>query len=537
MRILYYSIALYLLELSQEFVVDYRKYHPNIHSFYGGNLFLDWGSSELRLTHDSIWYKSHYKKFRKKVRQELQSQVDNKIVIHLDIQNFYDDISIPLLLNLLDRDIKFSTKRKLCFDKIAQEQLISFFEFMMAGQGGIPQTDNDISSSFLGYLFFIFGDLLIEQELQRDNELIESYSIIRYMDDIYINVLLKENADDKLRQTYISSLTCRIADCLYDHLGLRLNTRTKLFWLNIPEDRLELERNLKKVSPKYEINDEDSEEQPINKVERILSQLQKLKRGRIDSSFDRRTGLDDEILKEVYDKRVSQLFKKPEYKQRLQAIFCDFNFDLIHADPIPILILLLNQEGPVQQFEDFLLTRKYPSSRDIYLTLCYLCQIGFNSPRLARFLANTQQMSQVMELFFAETMYTDMPGYYYLNSRKTLRLALDQPAIEQVRLRVLWEQKGEYTVALNHLLNELHAVCWTLNGLPINEKKDYNATKVIEFLAGKGVPYEIFQKIVNLFDRRNKSPVSHPDPLAYIVSQDEYDEYRSSVGKCLDFIL
>jgi len=536
MRILYYAIALYLLQLTQEFILEYKKRHRNIYSGYGGDLVLDGRSGEIKLTYNSIWYKPHYKLFRKKVRKELQTDHDRKIIFHLDIQNYYDEISIPILLRLLEKNIKPSVRQELCYDLVAQQQLIYFFDFIMKGKPGIPQTDNDISSSFIGYLFLIFGDLLIEQELKKENEPIEKYSIIRYVDDIYVSVLFKKNCESRVREKYINSLSFRIADCLHDHLGLRLNSKTKLFWLNNAEDKAELERNLKKVSPKYEIADEDNEEHPVAKVERILSQLKKLKHERVDSSFTRRTGLDDEILKEVYDERVAQLFKKWEYKQRLRSIFHGFNFDLIHADPIPILILLLENEDVAQYFEEFLLERKNPSSRDIYLILCYLCQTGFISSKLTRFLANTPQMGEIMTVYSTKKICSDKPGYYNLSSQKILKLALVHTVIEQIRLRVLCEQKGEYTVALNHLLNEIHAVCWKLNGLK-TEEKDYKATNVIDFLDSKNVPHEISQKISNLFDRRNKSPVSHPDPIAWLVTQEEYHEYRLSVGKCLDCIL
>lgn len=124
MRILYYAIAFYLLQLSQEFILECRKRHPNIQSYYGGKLMLDGRSGELQLTYDSIWYKPHYKRFRRKVRQELKLRPDHKVVIHLDIQNYYDEISIPLLLNLLDQYIKPSVKMELCYDGVAQKQVV-----------------------------------------------------------------------------------------------------------------------------------------------------------------------------------------------------------------------------------------------------------------------------------------------------------------------------------------------------------------------------------------------------------------------------
>ena len=63
--------------------------------------------------------------------------------------------------------------------------------------------------------------------------------------------------------------------------------------------------------------------------------------------------------------------------------------------------------------------------------------------------------------------------------------------------------------------------------------KNYDGDKAVEFLEIQKVPHEICLKIRNLFDRRNKSPVSHADPIAWAVTESEYDDYRTQVGECL----
>ena len=75
-----------------------------------------------------------------------------------------------------------------------------------------------------------------------------------------------------------------------------------------------------------------------------------------------------------------------------------------------------------------------------------------------------------------------------MTEEQTLKIA--QPnVIEQIRLRVLCEQKGEYSVALNHLLNEIQAICFVLD----EEAKDaskYKEPAVMEFLKNQKVPSE-----------------------------------------------
>lgn len=213
MRVLYYSIALYLLHLSQELVQDYCSSHKHIQADYGGRLLFD-NHNNLILNYNSIWYKPHYKRFRNAVRREIKDDLAQKIVIHVDIQNYYDEISIPILLNFLNENVKPSIQRELRFDAISKAQIAAFFEFMANGKLGIPQSDNDVTSSYIGYLYLVFGDLLLDQEICRNNDVLECHKIIRYMDDLYVSLTFKESVAHSKREIYINSLSARIADCM-----------------------------------------------------------------------------------------------------------------------------------------------------------------------------------------------------------------------------------------------------------------------------------------------------------------------------------
>ena len=79
-RVLYYAVGLYLLELSEEYLKDYKS-HEYIQANYGGNLYLE--DAKLNLKPDSVFYKNHYKKFRKKLRQEIRSNTERKVIIYL----------------------------------------------------------------------------------------------------------------------------------------------------------------------------------------------------------------------------------------------------------------------------------------------------------------------------------------------------------------------------------------------------------------------------------------------------------------------
>ena len=313
LRVAYYSVGLYFVELSQEFVKEfYLCYCNKVFSEYGGKLFFDRQTGNLSLTYDSIWYKPHYKRFRKKVLGETIDDLNDKVVMHVDIQNYYDEISIPILLRLLEQFVKPSVKKNLRFDAITQGQIEAFFEFMSNDGIGIPQSDNDIVSSYIGYLYLVFGDLFIDREIQRENDVIKNYKIIRYMDDTYISITFKQSATKFDREKYINSASARIADCYYEELGLRLNTKTKLFWLNDPKEVDEMIVNLKKVSPGYTPPDDEEVEHPQKKINRIFNQLRKLKKSPLDPSFKLHRDIDTELLKDITSKALIHYCQKEQ---------------------------------------------------------------------------------------------------------------------------------------------------------------------------------------------------------------------------------
>ena len=243
------------------------------------------------------------------------------------------------------------------------------------------------------------------------------------------------------------------------------------------------------------------------------------------------------MLKEVYDKSVQQMLKKCDYKSRLREIFMasdGFDFELVNAYPLPIIILILAYDEVPKEFEKFLLSKEDLTSRDIYLILSYLCQIKFDQAELLELLKQSPQMKEVMEIF-EDSLPPKLIGYYGLRAEQVSKIA-EPNVVEQMRLRILCELKGEYSVALNHLLNEIQAICYVLDE-GANDPEKYKADRVAAFLRNQNIPHETHTKIQNLFDRRNKSPVSHADPSAWLVAGDEYMDYRHHVGNCLQHLL
>ena len=219
---------------------------------------------------------------------------------------------------------------------------------------------------------------------------------------------------------------------------------------------------------------------------------------------------------------VQKMLEKPNNKARLKRIFMGsggFDFVLVNAYPLPRSILILECDDIRKTFEKFLLLKKHLTSIDIYLILSYLCHIKFNQTELLGFLRQSHQMKEIMKIF-ADSLPPKLIGYYDLRAEEVSKI-VEPNVTEQIRLRILCEQKEEYSVALNHLLNEVHAICGILDEEAKSEKK-YEANQVAAFLREQGIPHETYAQIRNLFDRRNKSPVSHADPIAWAVTKDEY---------------
>ena len=110
-------------------------------------------ANELNLEYDSVFYKKHYSAFRKRLRQEIRSDAERKIIIYLDIANYFDELSIPKLLDLLRRRIKPSTGRKMRYDVTTQAQLVSFFDFVVGVKHQVFHNQTTISSPILSDIF------------------------------------------------------------------------------------------------------------------------------------------------------------------------------------------------------------------------------------------------------------------------------------------------------------------------------------------------------------------------------------------------
>jgi AbiA family abortive infection protein len=263
MRSVYYSVGLYLLKLSQEFLIETYKKIDSIEAFYGGNLTCK--SNKLQINSKNIYYRSFHEQFKLSIKEETKLGSANKVVLKLDIENYFNELSIPVLLSLLSRFIKPSVQANLVYDVFTREQIICLFQFISNGKSGIPQTDNNIISSFIDYLYLVFGDLSIDNVLRSYRHVVDLHKIIRYTDDIYISIAFKDSIDQKNQGLFVHSIASQIAEVLYSQLGLKLNLKTRLYRLSQEEEeKEELLKNIRKSSPSDEYFSATQEEEEEN---------------------------------------------------------------------------------------------------------------------------------------------------------------------------------------------------------------------------------------------------------------------------------
>lgn len=574
MQCLYYSIGVYLLKVSYQFKVDSKS--PNIFSYYGGDI--QWTNEKLVYNKKSIYYRHYHNLFKRKVTELSDEKEANRILVQLDIQNYFDELSISNLLRLINNYAKPSELKKYQYDELTQE-LIQFF-FMYLHGNNLPQSSNNIFSGYIGYLYMIFGDHIVEDVVNsvRFDKHIEEYKIVRYVDDIYLsldlpkdeksNSLLSEKDENKL----IFDLLHELSDQFYYKLGLRFNSKTNIYRTRKEEDRAALRKS---VNKDYQFLDVDALRKLINKVKNenktkgqkgkpktATKQKEKISKIVEDalpvpkktslmfegiealsklSSIDLFTSKHEEIndkLKYAYDEGVNNYLAKPDILSKLNQLLSGIEAVHLKVATKPLMSLFLRSDEASKRLKKIIENIDLLNTYNMEILLTYLSLTDFKSRKVFEKLQESIHYQSIIEKFSdSNPVNNKFPGYYNL-SIDQLKPLIDQFSfVEQVRLRSYNEKLENYSISLNHLLNELHFVCCFLEKEDI---KKYDANRVDDFLHKQHLENSTRIKIRNLFDRRNNNAVSHPgdsERIAWGVNENEYYMYKEIVSEVLKKIL
>jgi len=542
LRITHFGIGLYLLKLTNDFLDQYVKGNKHINSFYGGDLRYN-DKDELILKTKNIYFIDHYREFKKAINHEL-GNIGNKIILHVDIENYFDHLSIQRLLEYINGNISHSSKVEHKFDNYTMDQISFFYRYLMRDRNGIPQSGNDIISGFLGYLFLVFADLQIDDYIVTTNkDLLKSFKIIRYVDDIYIVLDFKGSTTVDEQKAYSINLLSYISDLLYYNFGLRVNNKTRLILVDSEERKEEVKKNLKKASSNLPVSNDDLQVSgPQEKLNILFNSLRQLKEISLDALFygeKNESGLDPEVFKEIYNDQVGNIIMKSENIEELKHIFSGFNFDLIKVKPSEILLLIMKVDEIREELINSILKKTLITTNDRDIIIEILCQTGFDNNKLIEKLNSDDKFKPIISLFDEESIKSRDVKYFDLDIGKVKIFLNESKVIKQIELRVMEERLNNYSVALNHLVNEIHTICYVLTGKK-NGLKNFNVNHVIDFLRSKQVPHKVTIKIKNMFDRRNNNLVSHSvdsDNTVSGVSRDEYYDYKKCVKECLNIVI
>lgn len=557
MQLLFYSAGAYLVKLTSQFILDNKKKY-NL-SRYGGDLKINTTNGKLIVDENSMFYKTHYEDFKKDIKNETGIR-ENKVIIRLDIQNYFDCISMSNLLDLIDRNIKTSDKNKYTYDENTISLLKFFYEF--TSENALMQSDSNIIADYLGFLYLFFGDLEIEDLLQELNEkhknIVKDFKIIRYVDDIYLVLEFKDirfpsEFYDGFRGTpfynqpqqysnFISSFLHQLSDIFNTKLKLSFNSKTEIFWIENQEDYNELLDKIDYASVilTEEIENEDSKEiTPQEKINKLCLALYCL---RLKSPIDIFIHKKDEKLKVIFrytfDKNVNQLLdNQKDELEKIEKEFKGFGFNYVGFYPQEITVLIHKIPKVRDEYKKFLLNKKQLNGEtqintfDTNLILYYLCQSNFEDKDLIKLLANSE-IKSIMQKF-------KNPSIYDVDFDKIpIALKNQVSLIEQIRLKSYAEKNENYSVALNHLLSEIQLICFVLESKTNINK--YKEPQVILFLEKKNISTKLCNNISNLFDRRNNNPVSHSgndNQFATLVSKNDYHKHKINVNLVIKKLL
>ncbi|PRY08963.1 AbiA family abortive infection protein [Pontibacter ummariensis] len=542
MQVFYYAVGIYLLKVSQQFLTDYSR--KNHHCFYGGNLKFE--KDKLNINSTSTTYYSSYKKFKEKLDQEIRKNA-NRTIIKVDIQNYFDNISMyKLLTEMLDR-VKFSNKQLYNFDKSTVDLIDFYFKFLNEDRDCLPQSDNNVVSSFIGYLYLTLGDLYIEDSINELRRLspnfLKEYKIIRYVDDIHVSLDFFSPKDDAKvhaarESKFIYDLLNIISDKFYKNLNLRFNSKTEIFDLNKKKDFNLLKNLVESSSAEYPEPNTNTGTSIPDKGQLILDTLERIKALDLLNVIEGKHEIDLTYLNDIYDDKVRAFLQSPQNRIRLDAIFTDFNFDLFRLKTKPLIIILALSNSATLKFENFLESKLHLTTFDRDIIINYLCQNGFNNRRLITKLYSDSQIKDIFnEIKAKKVVNNKLPGYYKIEFSKLKRFKNEISLIEQIRLRTHYERINNYSISLNLLLNEIHLICSLLECKDI---KGYEVSDVRAFLTAEGVENSQVIKIATLFDRRNNNPISHSGSnirIASSITKEEYFGFKNSVDNVLGYLL
>lgn len=522
-RIIHNAIGIYLFKLSKELVDDFINTKEScISSRYGGKI--EYTQRGITTNQENLYYRKQYKDFVKELLSYINNKDNNRIIIKLDVQDFYDNIIVDQFLSVLSDNIKFSVKEKFKFDNNKIENISDFYKYIMHGKNGIPQSDNDIVSSFISSLYMKLVDIDIVSlinNMKLNN--LEKYKIIQYCDDTYIILDFIKYEKDNM---YISvnRILEDISLKLTQKYNLKFNNKSKIFDLLEKSDIEELKSCIK-VNSQTEIELERGE-RPQRIFDNIINELNKINTGAI-GEFKEEESL--EVLKKIYNKSVYEIMKKKDNLKLLKETMKNFKYEKAFLSVRYIVTLACMNEDTKRNLIQYIENKDSQNINKFLYVLEYISKENF------KYINNIEDdilMNRFKTIFTFQYLNQNSLGYMNLNNEEFEKLYLFESncIISQTRYRRIEEVSKNYNIAFNHLVNEVKSIINEKYSKDI-EEKNYKVNNVKEDLSKEGYDVQTIIDICNMFDRRNNNAISHSN--GRIIDEEEYFKYKNSVCELL----
>ena len=391
------SPTLYLLVLAigHSFATKYVPNRPdNVEIYYAGNF-----------REDRLFYQKDYDNFHKRLNELSDGY---HYFIKTDIKDFFPNINLNRLFNIINKRLLENG------EKVTQKDLLAVKELLLAlGQGEFPLLDNSTTTSYLSTVVYLEeADSIVSQYISDSEPDIIDYSMVRYVDDLYILFNVRQNESFAMMNPMMN----RILDCYVDALkkvNLSLS-REKTVWKTT--DRLNKE--LKQSLYNEYIDDKTFSLADFVDENRLLAFLDDIKNSQVDFSLDI-TKYNDLIeqhfslegirssAKENYNAIIYErhaLFQNENVVNILLSII-GFDYAFMKLDTRRFVVMMLKTENGnlIKQF----LSRLFRANRDgtwnIYdtsLALNYLLQRKFKHQDLLKIVeANAPDAHKYISLF------------------------------------------------------------------------------------------------------------------------------------------
>gem|GEM_PF-3392530 len=338
LRLLYYSLGFYFLELSQDIRTQLAIIHrrSSIYTYYGANIRLDSPQKS------QIHYQEDYQEFTRKIRRTVRQQVkDHKVaILHLDIQDFFRSISHSSLVEILDNQALPESKFRLNYDENVKLSIRDILFFIMDRHEGLPLCRQNIVSNLLSHLFLYPLDDFI-REIKID--IAPSLTFHRYVDDMFLTIQFPLTESNGNIGTAMLDISTRIGYFLSSNLNLCLNPLKTRLDIISSEDEMDglIERS--QLVSFYEPLPEDGGESPHETLSRAILVLKSMKDKFAERGFVGRIATNDELaLKQCFQNSVNHYTLSQQAQIQLEDVFQNW-YPALMPKSIRVLIFLISR--------------------------------------------------------------------------------------------------------------------------------------------------------------------------------------------------